>query len=163
MQDRPLWAPWRVEYVTQPKGDECIFCAAAGGHDPHARLVVDRGAHAFTMLNAFPYAAGHLMVSPVRHVGGIDELGEEEAVALMRLTKRCVGALGRMMSPDGFNIGLNIGRAAGAGFAGHLHVHVVPRFDGDNNFMPVLAGERVISQALDATAAALRDLLGETG
>lgn len=164
MDDRPLWAPWRIEYVTRPKTGECVFCAAAAATpgDEHDRLVIERGEHCFTMLNAFPYASGHVLVSPYRHVGELEELDEGELDELMRLTITAKGAQREVMSPDGFNVGLNLGRVAGAGFADHLHVHVVPRWEGDTSFMPVIAGTRVISQALDDTAEALRAVLGGT-
>ena len=164
MSDRPLWAPWRVEYVTRPKTGACVFCAAAaaaeGGEDDE--LVVERGELCFTMLNAFPYAAGHVMVSPYRHVGELEELTEDETSELMRLATSAIGALRGVMNPAGFNVGLNLGRVAGAGFADHLHLHVVPRWEGDTSFMPVIGDTRVISQALADTATALRSALAET-
>jgi ATP adenylyltransferase len=109
----------------------------------------------FTMLNTFPYSSGHVMVAPYRHVGGLEDLEDHESLELVRLSQRIIAALRRVMSPDGFNLG----RVAGAGFADHLHLHVVPRWDGDTNFMPVLAGTHVLPQALDATHAALVDAL----
>jgi ATP adenylyltransferase len=159
MEDRPLWAPWRIEYVTAPKDGECIFCTAAEA-SPGDPLVVQRGTHCFTMLNAFPYASGHVMVSPYRHVGELEELDEPEVAELMLLVRGAIGALRDVMRPAGFNVGLNLGRVAGAGFGDHLHMHVVPRWEGDTSFMPVIAGTRVISQALEDTAAALREALG---
>lgn len=161
MHDRPLWAPWRIEYVTSPKTGECIFCAAAAstGDESAHPLVLQRGERCFTMLNAFPYASGHVMVSPYRHVGELEQLDEDEVAELMRLATTTIGALRKVMSPDGFNVGLNLGRVAGAGFAEHLHLHVVPRWEGDTSFMPVIAGTRVISQALEDTADALRGAL----
>jgi ATP adenylyltransferase len=164
MDDRPLWAPWRIEYVTAPKSGECIFCAAgakdASGED--ARLVVQRGALCFTMLNAFPYTSGHLMVVPYRHVGELEELEQGEVAELMQLASSSLHALRTVMSPAGFNVGLNLGEVAGAGFGAHLHLHVVPRWEGDTSFMPVIAGTRVISQALDDTARAIRDALRQS-
>jgi ATP adenylyltransferase len=158
MADRPLWAPWRIEYVTSAKDGECVFCAApAGGAD--AGRIVDRGGACFTILNAYPYASGHVMVAPYRHVADLEELDEAETADLMRLTKRAIAALRAAMSPDAFNVGLNLGATAGAGIAAHLHAHVVPRWGGDTNFMPVLAGTHVISQALDATRDALTEAL----
>jgi ATP adenylyltransferase len=113
------------------------------------------------MLNAFPYAPGHLMVAPRRHLAGIDQFGEEELLELMTLTRRALDALRDAMSPDGFNVGLNLGKVAGAGFDDHVHQHIVPRWDGDNNFMPVIADVRVVSQALDDSRAALAETFAD--
>jgi ATP adenylyltransferase len=159
VHQRPLWAPWRIEYITGAKSGACIFCAAATAVDDIAARVVDRGARCLTMLNAFPYAAGHLMVSPYRHVAGLEELDDDESLELTRLARRAVTALRGVMGPDGFNVGLNLGKVAGAGFADHLHLHVVPRWEGDTNFMPVIGGAHVVPQALDETRALLRDAL----
>jgi ATP adenylyltransferase len=157
MREPPLWAPWRLAYVKGDKARGCIFCAAAGPDDDAANHVVRRGERVLVMLNAFPYAPGHLMVVPHRHVAGIEELDEAELLELMTLTRRALAALRTAMSPDGFNIGLNLGKVAGAGFDDHVHQHVVPRWEGDNNFMPVVADLRVISQALDDARVALVD------
>jgi ATP adenylyltransferase len=161
MDDRPLWAPWRIEYVRAPKSDACIFCAAGAGGagDQNSRLVVQRGTLCYTMLNAFPYTSGHVMVAPYRHVGELEDLSEDELVELMRLAKLALGALRQVMHPAGFNVGLNLGEVAGAGFGSHLHLHVVPRWQGDTSFMPVIAGTRVVSQALDDTVRELRGAL----
>jgi ATP adenylyltransferase len=149
MSERPLWAPWRIEYIKGPKGDRCIFC------DPDPAHLVERGERCFTILNTYPYAPGHVMVAPVRHVAALDDLIPEEMLELMQLARRTVAAQRSAMSPDGFNVGLNLGKVAGAGIADHLHLHVVPRWDGDNNFMPVIGDTRTIPQALDATREAL--------
>jgi ATP adenylyltransferase len=153
MSERPLWAPWRIEYITGPKRQECVFC------HPDAESVLDRGERCFSILNTYPYAPGHVMIAPHRHVGGLDELEEQELLELMRLAQRTITATKRAMSPDGFNVGLNLGAVAGAGIADHLHLHVVPRWQGDNSFMPVLADTRVIPQALQATREALLEAL----
>lgn len=163
MPERPLWAPWRIEYILSDKGSGCIFCAAAEGVEERARWVVDRGESCFTILNTFPYAPGHLMVAPLRHVGELDDLDDDEMAELMALARRAIAALRVAMSPHGFNVGLNLGEVAGAGIADHLHLHVVPRWEGDNNFMPVLADTRVIPQALDAVRAAVVDALASVG
>jgi len=159
MSERPLWAPWRIEYIVGPKDEDCIFCAAgsAGEDDDRgpAQSPLDRAAHCFTMLNAYPYAPGHVMVAPYRHVAALEELDEEELLDLMRLARRAVLAIGTAMTPDGFNTGLNLGKVAGAGIAEHLHLHVVPRWEGDTNFMPLLADTHVIPQALQASRDAL--------
>jgi ATP adenylyltransferase len=155
MGERPLWAPWRIEYVTSTKAGECIFCEGPAMGDDVAALIVDRGVGCFTMLNAFPYANGHVMISPYRHVGELEALGDGELLELMPMARRAVAALRDVMAPDGFNIGVNVGTDAGAGFGDHLHVHVVPRWRGDTNFMPVLADTHVVPQALGATREAL--------
>jgi len=155
MNERPLWAPWRIEYITGPKGNGCVFCAAASSDTEHSSLVVERGQRCYTVLNAFPYAPGHLMVVPNRHVAGLDHLSDEEALELMQLARRAITVLNDVMAPGGFNVGVNIGAIAGAGISDHLHLHVVPRWQGDTNFMPVLADTRVMPQALEAT----RDVL----
>jgi ATP adenylyltransferase len=153
MTERPLWAPWRIEYIRGPKGDQCIFC------DPDPAHVVERGEHCFTILNTYPYAPGHVMVAPFRHVAALDELTDEEMLELMRLARRTVAAQSTAMTPDGFNVGLNLGTVAGAGIADHLHLHVVPRWQGDNSFMPVIDDTRVIGQALQATREVLLEAL----
>jgi ATP adenylyltransferase len=162
VSDRPLWAPWRIDYITGDKHAQCVFCAAARGEGEDAALVLERGERCFSMLNAFPYSSGHAMVLPYRHVPDLLDLDEAEVGELMTLTRRCVRGLQTVMAPEGFNVGLNLGEAAGAGIAEHLHQHVVPRWAGDTNFMPVLADTHVIPQALVATrevlVAALMDL-----
>ena len=155
MSERPLWAPWRIEYITGDRSAGCVFCAAAQGQGDDAALVLERGDRCFTMLNAFPYASGHAMVLPYRHVADLLELEQDEVGELMHLARRCIGALRAVMAPAGFNVGLNLGEAAGAGIAEHLHLHIVPRWAGDTNFMPVLADTHVIPQALEATREAL--------
>ncbi len=153
MSERPLWAPWRIEYIQGEKGGRCIFC------DPAPEQVIERGERCSTILNAFPYAPGHVMVAPYRHVAELGQLSEHEVSELMGLARRAVDAQREAMNPDGFNVGLNLGKVAGAGIADHLHLHVVPRWDGDNNFMPVLGDTRVINQSLEATRRALQDAL----
>jgi ATP adenylyltransferase len=160
--ERPLWAPWRIEYITAPKEGVCIFCAAAAAATANggaAQQPLERGERCFTLLNAFPYGPGHLMVAPLRHVGELEELSDDELLETTQMARRAVRALRDVMTPDGFNLGLNLGKVAGAGIADHLHLHVVPRWDGDNNFMPVLADTHVISQALEDTRAALIEAL----
>ena len=155
VSERPLWAPWRIDYITGEKADACIFCAAAEGRGRDGDLVLERGERCFAMLNAFPYASGHAMVSPYRHIAEMQAMERDEMAELMHLAQRTVLALGEVMSPQGFNVGLNLGEVAGAGIAEHLHLHVVPRWAGDTNFMPVLADTHVLPQALEATHAAL--------
>jgi ATP adenylyltransferase len=160
MTERPLWAPWRIEYITGPKDGECIFCAAAASTevDP-AHAPIDRGEHCLTILNAYPYAPGHVMVAPLRHVAALEDLNEDEMLETMHLARRAILAIRQVMSPDGFNVGLNLGKVAGAGIEDHLHLHVVPRWGGDTNFMPLLADTHVIPQALEETRKLLAEAL----
>jgi ATP adenylyltransferase len=155
---KPLWAPWRLEYIQQ--ADElpgCVFCSEAAGELPEEEsLVLRRGEAAFALLNKYPYASGHLVGAPVRHVGSFGELTDTEALELHRLAVEGMDALGRVYGPDGFNVGWNLGRAAGAGIAHHVHLHVVPRWSGDTNFMPVLADVKVIPEHLLETRDRLR-------
>jgi ATP adenylyltransferase len=148
---QPLWAPWRLEYVQ--KADEfpgCLFCLAAEGDDEE-RLVVHRGSAAFVLLNRFPYASGHLMVAPFRHEGDFAVLDDDEIVEIHRLAAQGIGALAQTYGPQGYNLGWNLGRVAGAGVVEHVHLHVVPRWVGDTNFMPVLADVKVIPEHLTET------------
>ncbi len=163
MTKRPLWAPWRIEYITGPKDGECIFCAAAAtaAHADPAHEPIDRTEHCLTILNAYPYAPGHVMVAPVRHVGALEDLGSDEMLETMLLARRSILAIRKAMAPDGFNVGFNLGKVAGAGIVDHLHLHVVPRWQGDTNFMPVLDGTNVIPQALEATQAILAEAIAE--
>jgi ATP adenylyltransferase len=151
----PLWAPWRLEYVSSASEQEgCIFCLAASAPGPEA-LVVHRGESAFVLLNRFPYSSGHLMIAPYRHLGDLSNLSTEEAAEIHALTVRALELLSDAYQPDGFNIGWNLGQSAGAGVADHVHEHVVPRWQGDTNFMPVLADVRVVPEHLTATHARL--------
>jgi ATP adenylyltransferase len=147
---KPLWAPWRLEYIEH--ADEqpgCVLCAAYET-DPDG-LVVTRGDRAFVALNKFPYSSGHLLVAPRRHVGELAGLGEDEALAVHRLVTRSLEALSEVYGPQGFNIGWNLGRIAGAGIVDHVHAHVVPRWQGDTNFMPVLGDVKVLPEHLQET------------
>jgi ATP adenylyltransferase len=165
MTERPLWAPWRIQYITGKTGSEsteCVFCAAARGDAAESyERPLERGQGCFSLLNTFPYASGHLMVAPYRHVGELEELDDQELSELMQLARRGVAAQRKAMSPEGFNVGLNLGAVAGAGIADHLHLHVVPRWEGDNSFMPVLADVRVLPEALEATYDVLTEALKE--
>jgi ATP adenylyltransferase len=152
-----LWAPWRLEYIKgaheQPA---CVFCAAADGDDEEL-LVVHRGPHAFVLLNKYPYASGHLMVAPRRHVGAFPELTAEEAADVHALTATALRVLGEVYAPHGFNVGWNLGTVAGGSISDHLHEHVVPRWGGDTNFMPVLADVKVLPEHLSETRRRLAD------
>jgi ATP adenylyltransferase len=148
---RQLWAPWRLEYVAGADEQEgCVFCRAAAGDD-ETGFVVRRGEHAFALLNRYPYASGHLMVAPYRHEREFGELSSDEALDMHRLAATAIGALADAMRPQGFNLGWNLGRIAGAGVIDHVHLHVVPRWAGDTNFMPVLADVKVIPESLQET------------
>jgi ATP adenylyltransferase len=149
---KPLWAPWRLEYVEHADDStRCIFC------EPEETFVLHRADLAFALLNRFPYTSGHLMVAPVRHVGEFGALTDEEALEIHALASAGLEALRAVYGPDGHNLGWNLGRIAGAGIVEHVHLHVVPRWAGDTNFMPVLADVRVIPEALDQSARRLRD------
>ena len=151
-----LWAPWRLEYVQNAdKQDGCIFCAAAASDDDEGQLVVHRGEHAFVLLNKFPYASGHLLVAPYRHGLNFGDLDDAEILEIHRLGAQGLEALAATYAPEGYNLGWNIGRIAGAGIPDHGHLHVVPRWGGDTNFMPVLADVKVIPEHLSATWAHL--------
>ena len=140
-----LWAPWRINYVQGKKTKGCIFCQAVKTKRDY---VVFRTRHSLVMLNIFPYNNGHLMVSPLRHVNDTAKLNQVEVVDLFTALNKAKELLKTVLKPQGFNVGMNLGHAAGAGITGHLHIHIVPRWDGDTNFMPVLAETKVISRAL---------------
>lgn len=150
-----LWAPWRSAYVGQGAPEGCIFCDKPRGGDDRVNHIVARAATCFSMLNRFPYNGGHLMVAPFRHAAGLEDLSIEELQGLIVMVRDSVALLKRALSPAGFNVGINLGSAAGAGVVGHVHVHVVPRWRGDSNFMPVTAGTKVIPQSLDEMYALL--------
>lgn len=175
-----LWAPWRLEYVSGSAADAdapptprqwlpgsdqtCFLCRAAANYDAlreadRQLMVAGRGKHALVMLNRFPYNNGHLLIAPLRHVGEPSHMTDDEHLECMKLLAQLTLALRERMNAEGFNIGLNLGRVAGAGLPGHLHWHLVPRWNGDNNFMPVLAGTRVIPQSLEALWELLSDVL----
>ena len=164
-----LWAPWRLSYVANAKppaaDDPCFICAnlAAGRQHDAENLIAERGERSVTVLNRFPYNNGHLLVAPNAHKAELAELGNDEIVEIQRTIARLVEVLRAMMKPDGFNIGLNLGRSAGAGLPGHLHWHIVPRWNGDTNFMPVLSDTRVIVQSLEQFHALLCKELGSNG
>ena len=149
-----------MQYVSTATGDEerCIFCAALETEDDFGTNVLHRGAHAFVILNAYPYNTGHLMIAPNRHAAELDDLSVDERAQLMELVSTSTSFIREGMSCHGFNVGMNLGRVAGAGIPGHLHVHVVPRWGGDTNFMPVVGNTRVLPEMLADTDAKLRPL-----
>ena len=158
-----LWAPWRLSYVTQPArptpADDCFICTALSAADDRANLLILRSARSCVVLNRYPYNNGHVLVAPLAHKGQPADLTPDETLEIQGTIARLVRVIGERMRADGFNVGLNLGRAAGAGLPGHLHWHVVPRWDGDTNFMPVVADVKVIVQSLDALFDLLREEL----
>ena len=148
---RQLWAPWRLEYIQAADEESgCVFCRAADSADEDG-LVVQRGARAFVLLNKYPYSSGHFMVAPYRHVGEFGELDDDETLEVHRLASHGLGALSALYGPQGYNLGWNLGRIAGAGVVDHVHLHAVPRWAGDTNFMPVLADVKVLPEHLSET------------
>lgn len=161
-----LWSPWRSQYIqtfgTAKEESECFLCAAAQlREETEQRLVIARGASCFAVMNKFPYNAGHLMVAPIRHIGELDALSHEELSEIMTLIRHSSEVLRHVFNPHGFNIGANLGRAAGAGLPGHLHFHLVPRWNGDTNFMPILADVKVVSESLAETRERMAAVFGE--
>lgn len=147
-----LWSPWRYRYVSKSTaGDECIFCKAGSEERDRENFIVHRGAYNFVILNIYPYTTGHLMVAPYAHVATLVEAQEAALAELMLLTRLAEQHLCALYRPDGLNIGMNIGKAAGAGVAGHIHMHVLPRWSGDANFMTCIGETRVMPEGLDAT------------
>jgi ATP adenylyltransferase len=158
----PLHAPWRIDYILGPKpapGTAQLFKRIAESSDDLANYVIVRERTCFAMLNCYPYNGGHLLVVPYKVSPDLNGLTEEELCDLMKLTRRCQNALTQVMKPDGFNIGINLGVTAGAGITDHVHIHIVPRWNGDTNFMPVIAGTTVLPQALAGVAEKLRAAL----
>ncbi len=157
-----LYAPWRMAYVEQPPSPApdatgCVFCDKAASTDDIPNLVVHRGKTCFVLLNLFPYNNGHLMVVPYLHTAALTDLDAETTLELLTLAKSAQAALAKAMHPEGYNLGMNLGTAAGAGIADHLHLHVVPRWNGDTNFMPVLADVKVLPDALENSCRKLRE------
>ena len=159
-----LHAPWRIDYILGPKpppSDVSLFTQIAQANDDEKHYVIARERTCFALLNAYPYTGGHLMVALYKETPDLNGLSEHEMADLMGLTRRCIKALTQVMKPHGFNVGINLGKVAGAGIESHLHIHVVPRWNGDTNFMPVIAGATVVPQALKDLAALLRTALAE--
>lgn len=150
-----LWAPWRMEYILGPHRNECIFCEALKKGEEGYTLV--REEFAFVIMNTFPYNNGHIMVAPTRHTGDIGNLSDEEMLSISRLVKKSLQILQDKLKPDAFNIGMNLGRVAGAGVEDHIHIHIVPRWNGDTNFMPVISDTKIVSQALEETYRILKE------
>ncbi len=156
MANNRIWAPWRLRYVKNAsKSDDCIFCTKPAEGDDRATLIVHRAERCFAMLNLFPYTNGHMMVAPYAHLGRVQEIEPEVMAEMTGLAQRGMTVLEGIYAPEGFNLGINQGRVAGAGVEGHIHLHVVPRWAGDNNYMPVLADTRVMPQSLEESYDAL--------
>ncbi|MEG1823549.1 MAG: HIT domain-containing protein [Cloacibacillus sp.] len=158
-----IFAPWRMQYILsnsddkEPRSQECIFCKFPKLDEDEKRLIVERGKYCFVILNAYPYNPGHLMVVPYRHTADITGLTAEELAEMTALVQKSVKALTELMQPHGFNIGMNLGKVAGAGIDQHLHMHVVPRWNGDTNFMPVIGSVRVVSESLASAYGRLKE------
>jgi len=150
-----IWAPWRAQYIHDassqpPAGGACFLCEGLAGHDDRVNLIVLRGEHSLVVLNRFPYNNGHLLVAPRVHRGTMGELSGPELLEPVETIRKMIDVLDRLLHPQGYNVGLNLGKAAGAGLPGHLHWHIVPRWDGDTNFMPVLGQTKVIVESLES-------------
>lgn len=153
-----LWSPWRMNYIEGNKKEEgCVFCNAQSKPDSAENLIAFRGKSAYVILNRYPYTSGHLMVIPFKHVGTIEELDSETRAEMMELTSRCTTELRQIYKPHGFNVGINMGEAAGAGVLGHVHIHIVPRWAGDTNFMSSVGETRVLPESLEQTYQRVRE------
>ncbi|MCU0453422.1 MAG: HIT domain-containing protein [Bacteroidetes bacterium] len=162
-----LFSPWRSQYIAsfkreQKHGDECLFCAVEASRKDARNLVIHRGKTCLIMMNLYPYNSGHIMVVPYRHTAEISDLSPKENAEVMALLARMTRAMTKVMNPHGFNLGANLGRPAGAGLDQHIHFHLVPRWNGDTNFMPTLADTKLISEDIDRTYAKLRKALKST-
>lgn len=146
-----LWAPWRIQYIEQARPSGCILCDKPRDKDDEANLLLYRGRRNFVLMNLYPYNPGHLMVAPYRHLSALALMTRLERAEHYELVSRCVDWLTSLMKPHGFNIGMNLGQVAGAGIEDHIHSHVVPRWNGDTNFMPVVGDTKVVSESLAAT------------
>jgi len=144
-----LWAPWRSQFVLNKKEHGCIFCKRLKQKEDRKNVIIHRGEKCFIIMNRFPYNSGHLMVAPIRHIGELEKLTKAEMLELMELQQLCIKLLRKELKPQGFNTGMNLGKVAGAGIANHIHIHVVPRWKGDTNFMPILGKTKIVSIGLE--------------
>lgn len=147
---KTIWAPWRSKFIYKRRHDICIFCKARDSRSRKKSFVIEKTEHSFSMLNLYPYNNGHIMVVPKRHKSSLEKLSLSELADLMGLLNKTTGLLSRVLRPEGYNIGVNIGKVSGAGFPGHVHIHVVPRWEGDTNFMPVFSGSKIMAESLDS-------------
>ena len=160
---KTLWAPWRMDYLLGKTDPEtgCLFCINVESHPSEANLIIHKGEHTMVMLNKYPYSNGHLLLAPIMHVSSIDELTENAVIELAILCQHSVKTLRRAYNPEGFNIGVNIGAAAGAGIPNHVHMHVLPRWSGDTNFMTSTAETRVLPEEISVTYNRLHEIIGQ--
>jgi ATP adenylyltransferase len=157
-----IWSPWRMKYIENHEKEEgCVFCNAQAKEDGAANLIVFRSKYAFVILNRYPYTSGHLMVIPFEHIASLEELDPATRAEMMELTSKCISMLRKIYHPQGFNMGANIGEAAGAGVPGHVHIHIVPRWGGDTNFMSALGETRVLPEAIEDTFKRVREKFEE--
>jgi ATP adenylyltransferase len=154
---KTIWAPWRIEYIRQTKTPGCILCDKPKENNDGRNQILFRGKYNFVLMNNYPYNPGHLMVVPYRHISNLEELTAKEKLELFEIITRCISTLKTALKPAGFNVGINLGRVAGAGIDDHIHAHVVPRWSGDTNFMPVIADVRVVPQAVADTYQQLKE------
>jgi len=152
-----LWAPWRVEYILGEKESKCIFCEKPKQEKDEDNYILFRGKRCLVMLNAYPYNNGHLMIAPYRHLDSVEDLEDDEAREMMEILSRMITLLKKVLRPEGFNVGMNLGSVAGAGIVDHLHLHVVPRWKGDTNFMPLISNTKIISESLRKTYQKLKE------
>lgn len=154
---RPLWAPWRIDYIRRTKPDGCFLCEKGASNDDQRNCIIARGPSTFLLLNTYPYNSGHVLITPLRHCADLTDLTANERAELLEMAVHMERVLRTAMNPDGFNFGFNLGAAAGAGLKEHVHGHLVPRWAGDTNFMPVLSGTDVVPEALHETTQLLRE------
>ncbi len=155
---KQIFAPWRIKYIESPKFEGCIFCKFKNEED-EKRLILFRGEKCFVIMNNYPYNPGHVMIAPYEHKAKLYELNDAEKLEMMKLAEKMIRVIEFTMKPDGFNLGINLGKVAGAGIEDHIHLHIVPRWNGDTNFMPVLADVKVIPEAIEDTYKKLRNAL----
>jgi ATP adenylyltransferase len=146
---KKIWAPWRSKFIYDRKRKGCIFCDAVASKKPKKNLVIEQSDHSFSMLNLYPYNNGHIMVAPKSHKPTLESLSAKEIADLMALVNKSTVLIRKVLRPQGFNIGINIGKISGAGYPGHIHIHIVPRWNGDTNFMPVFSDVKIISESLN--------------
>ncbi|MBI1988089.1 MAG: HIT domain-containing protein [Nitrospinae bacterium] len=158
-----LWSPWRMEYIKQARRLECLFCVKVAEKNDVENYILHRGKRSLVIMNRYPYNPGHLMVAPYRHVASLEEMEEGELTEMILLTRKCERVLQEVYRPQGFNVGINIGAAAGAGIADHLHLHIVPRWNGDTNFLPVLADTKSLPEELSESYGHMRPLFQVDG
>jgi len=161
VKNEVLWAPWRMQYILGPKGDDCVFCIPKDTGQDRQRLILARGTHTFVIMNKFPYNSGHLMVTPYRHTSCLTELDQEEMLEVSNGLAFCTAVMKKAFNPQGINIGLNIGEAAGSGIAAHLHFQMVPRWNGDSSFMAVFGETRVVPELLESTYDRIKPLFAD--